>query len=74
MGAAPVAYGQRPRFPSHRVAGGGRPLSPQAHIITAGRKVPRAAIVATVNEGHSRSEHAQPLGSVHPNRTSGTTR
>ena len=32
------------------------------------------AIVATVNEGHSLSEHAQPLSSVHANRTSGTTR
>ena len=49
-------------------------FSGNAHIITAGRKVPGAAIVATVNEGHSLSEHAQPLRSVHANRTSGTTR
>jgi hypothetical protein len=29
--------------------------------------------VATVDEGHSLSEHANPLGSVHANRVSGTT-
>ena len=37
-------------------------------------KMPGAAIVDTVNEGHSLSEHAQPLRSVHANRTSGATR
>jgi hypothetical protein len=33
-----------------------------------------AAIVAGVNEDHPLSEHAQPLRSVHANRTSGATR
>ena len=51
--------------------------SPDAAIVTAGRHVSRllgAAIFATVNEGHSLSKHAQPLRSVHANRTSGATR
>jgi hypothetical protein len=34
---------------------------------------PGAAIVATVDEGHSLSEHANPLRSVHANRASGAT-
>jgi len=34
---------------------------------------PGAAIVATVEEGHSLSEQANPLRSVHANRTSGAT-
>jgi hypothetical protein len=34
---------------------------------------PGAALVATVNEGHSLSEHANPLRSVHANRASGAT-
>lgn len=34
---------------------------------------PGAAIVATVDEVHSLSEHANPLRSVHANRASGAT-
>jgi hypothetical protein len=34
---------------------------------------PGAAIVDTIDEGHSLSEHANPLRSVHANRASGAT-
>jgi hypothetical protein len=44
------------------------------HSRSACLKVVGAAIFATVNEGHSLSKHAQPLRSVHANRTSGATR